>query len=205
MQPEQVALALAFRVGGLFGVGLAHQREHTARRARRRLDHVRDVAPALLPRLRIVRLDVDVAGASCRSPPCGPSGRSRCARRCPRARPSPRGTCTRRRSSRSSSGPARPGRAGAGAGSLRPGPTLFHQRRRSSFQYSSHFGPSPGGTKNSISICSNSHERKMKCSTVISLRKLLPICAMPKGSFIDMLCWTFRNCTNMACAVSGRR
>ncbi len=49
---------------------------------------------------------------------------------------------------------------------------------------SRYFRPSPGGTKYSISICSNSPERKMKCSTVISLRKLLPIWAMPKGTFM---------------------
>ncbi len=37
--------------------------------------------------------------------------------------------------------------------------------------------------KYSISICSNSRERKMKLRGVISLRNDLPICAMPNGSF----------------------
>jgi hypothetical protein len=82
---------------------------------------------------------------------------------------------------------------------------LCHHAMRCSFQYSSHFGPSPGGTKYSHSICSNSQERKMKCSTVTSLRKLLPIWAMPNGIFMLVLCCTFMNCTNIACAVSGRR
>ena len=41
---------------------------------------------------------------------------------------------------------------------------------------------SPGGMKYSISICSNSRERKMKLRGVISLRNALPICAMPKGT-----------------------
>ena len=38
-----------------------------------------------------------------------------------------------------------------------------------------------GWQKNSISICSNSRERKVKFRGVISLRKLLPIWAMPNG------------------------
>ena len=45
-------------------------------------------------------------------------------------------------------------------------------------------GPSAGGTKNSISICSNSRVRKMKFCGVISLRKLLPTWAMPNGGFL---------------------
>ena len=40
-----------------------------------------------------------------------------------------------------------------------------------------------GWQKNSISICSNSRERKVKLRGVISLRKLLPTWAMPNGSF----------------------
>jgi hypothetical protein len=39
-----------------------------------------------------------------------------------------------------------------------------------------------GWQKNSISICSNSRERKVKLRGVISLRKLLPIWAIPKGN-----------------------
>jgi hypothetical protein len=41
-----------------------------------------------------------------------------------------------------------------------------------------------GGTKNSISIWSNSRVRKMKLPGVISLRNDLPICAMPNGGFL---------------------
>jgi hypothetical protein len=45
-------------------------------------------------------------------------------------------------------------------------------------------GASSGGTKYSISICSNSRVRKMKFPGVISLRKLLPIWAIPNGGFL---------------------
>ena len=45
-------------------------------------------------------------------------------------------------------------------------------------------GWSRGLQKNSISICSNSRERKMNCLGVISLRKALPIWAMPKGTLM---------------------
>jgi len=50
-------------------------------------------------------------------------------------------------------------------------------------QCSSHSMSVPGLTKNCISICSNSRVRKMKLPGVISLRKALPIWAMPKGTF----------------------
>ena len=63
----------------------------------------------------------------------------------------------------------------------------------------------PGSTKNSISICSNSRVRKMKFPGVISLRNDLPICAMPKGSFLRATAWIAGKFTNMPCAVSGRR
>ena len=46
----------------------------------------------------------------------------------------------------------------------------------------------PGSTKYSISICSNSRVRKMKLSGVISLRKLLPIWAIPNGGFLRENC-----------------
>ncbi len=55
---------------------------------------------------------------------------------------------------------------------------------RSASQCSCHCAASGGGTKNSISICSNSRVRKMKFPVVISLRKLLPIWAIPKGGFL---------------------
>ena len=64
---------------------------------------------------------------------------------------------------------------------------------------------SSGFTKNSISICSNSRVRKMKFPGVISLRKLRPIWAMPKGSFRRMAWSTLSKLTNMPWAVSGRR
>ena len=65
--------------------------------------------------------------------------------------------------------------------------------------------PSCGLTKNSISICSNSRVRKMKLPGVISLRKALPIWAMPKGSLRRIDCSTLSKLTKMPWAVSGRR
>ena len=64
---------------------------------------------------------------------------------------------------------------------------------------------SSGGTKNSISICSNSRIRKMKLPGVISLRKLLPIWAMPNGGFLRAAPITVAKSRKMPCAVSGRR
>ena len=63
-------------------------------------------------------------------------------------------------------------------------PRSMYQRVRSSIQYWCHSASSPGLTKNSISICSNSRVRKMKLPGVISLRKLLPVWAMPNGGFL---------------------
>ena len=60
----------------------------------------------------------------------------------------------------------------------------MYQFQRSCSQYSCHSSSVPGSTKNSISICSNSRVRKMKLPGVISLRKDLPICAMPNGGFL---------------------
>ncbi len=42
-------------------------------------------------------------------------------------------------------------------------------------QYSNHFSSSSGGTKNCISICSNSRERNVKRWVVTSLRNALPV------------------------------
>ena len=81
----------------------------------------------------------------------------------------------------------------------------MYQLIRCSHQYSYHFGPSAGGTKNSISICSNSRVRKMKLPGVISLRKLLPVCAMPNGGFLRAAPITVAKSRKMPCAVSGRR
>src|SRR5579864_4549243 len=76
---------------------------------------------------------------------------------------------------------------------------------RSSFQYSSHFISSAGGTKYSSSINSNSRRRKIEFPGVISLRKALPTWAMPKGGRIRVEFRTFAKLTNIPCAVSGRR
>lgn len=84
-----------------------------------------------------------------------------------------------------------------------PRPTYQSQRCWS--QYSCHSSSSPGLTKNSISICSNSRVRKMKLPGVISLRKLLPVWAMPNGGFLREVCWTALKLVKMPCAVSGRR
>src|SRR5215813_11097368 len=84
-------------------------------------------------------------------------------------------------------------------------PRSEYQRRRSPHQYSNHFGPSSGGTKNSISICSNSRVRNTKLPGVISFRNDLPICAMPKGGFLRDVVTTFEKLTKMPWAVSGRR
>ena len=84
-------------------------------------------------------------------------------------------------------------------------PRSVYQFHRCSIQYSCHFSSVPGSTKYSISICSNSRVRKMKLPGVISLRKLLPVCAMPNGGFLRAVVSTFLKLTKMPCAVSGRR
>ena len=66
-------------------------------------------------------------------------------------------------------------------------------------------GASAGGTKYSISICSNSRVRKTKLPGVISLRNDLPTWAMPNGGFLRENCRTFLKLMKMPCAVSGRR
>ncbi|OEV23909.1 hypothetical protein AN220_21940 [Streptomyces nanshensis] len=84
-------------------------------------------------------------------------------------------------------------------------PRSRYQAQRWSIQYWCHSSSSPGLTKNSISICSNSRVRKMKLPGVISFRKDLPVCAMPNGGFLREVCWTFAKLVKMPCAVSGRR
>src|SRR5438552_6095684 len=84
-------------------------------------------------------------------------------------------------------------------------PKSTYHCRRCAHQYSYHFGPSPGGTKYSNSICSNSRVRKTKLPGVISLRKVLPICAIPNGGFLRVVVCTFLKFTKMPWAVSGRR
>ena len=48
------------------------------------------------------------------------------------------------------------------------------------------------GTKNCISICSNSRIRKINWRATISLRNAFPICAMPKGIFMRPVFCTLR-------------
>ena len=72
-----------------------------------------------------------------------------------------------------SSARARRRRARAAAGGRGGCRGRVYQRMRSSIQCSYHLPASSGGTKNSISICSNSRVRKMKLPGVISLRKRL--------------------------------
>ena len=84
-------------------------------------------------------------------------------------------------------------------------PRSVYQRVRSSIQYWWSSSSSPGLTKYSISICSNSRVRKMKLPGVISLRKLLPIWAMPNGGFLRLEVTTLAKLRKMPCAVSGRR
>jgi hypothetical protein len=74
-----------------------------------------------------------------------------------------------------------------------------------SIQYSCHSSSVPGLTKNSISICSNSRVRKIKLPGVISLRKDLPCCAIPNGTFTRLVWNTFLKFTKIPCAVSGLR
>ena len=83
--------------------------------------------------------------------------------------------------------------------------SAVYQPSRSSIQYRYHCSASSGGTKYSISICSNSRVRKRKFPGVISLRNDLPICAMPNGGLRRASCATFLKLTKMPCAVSGRR
>ena len=84
-------------------------------------------------------------------------------------------------------------------------PSSVYQLMRASIQCWCHCSASAGGTKNSISICSNSRVRKMKLPGVISLRNALPICAMPNGGLRRENWSTFLKLTKMPCAVSGRR
>ena len=84
-------------------------------------------------------------------------------------------------------------------------PRSSYQVKRSFFQCAYQSAASAGGTKNSISICSNSRVRKMKLPGVISLRNDLPVCAIPNGGLRRLNCRTFLKLMKMPCAVSGRR
>ena len=84
-------------------------------------------------------------------------------------------------------------------------PSSTYQACRCWHQYSYHCWLSAGGTKYSISICSNSRVRNTKLPGVISLRNDLPTWAMPNGGFLRDVSSTFLKLRNMPCAVSGRR
>ncbi len=84
-------------------------------------------------------------------------------------------------------------------------PSSVYQRIRSSIHRWCHSAASAGGTKYSISICSNSRVRKTKFPGVISLRNDLPICAIPKGGLLRENWSTFLKLTKIPWAVSGRR
>ena len=81
----------------------------------------------------------------------------------------------------------------------------MYQSRRACIQCSCHCSASAGGTKNSISICSNSSVRKMKLPGVISLRNDLPTWAIPKGGLRRAYWSVVLKSRKMPCAVSGRR
>ena len=84
-------------------------------------------------------------------------------------------------------------------------PRSMYQANRSSIHDWCHSSSVPGWTKNSISICSNSRVRKMKLPGVISLRKDLPMLAMPNGGLRRDTWSTWANEMKMPWAVSGRR
>ncbi len=84
-------------------------------------------------------------------------------------------------------------------------PSSTYHRSRSPSQCSYHCWASGGGTKYSISICSNSRVLKMKLPGVISLRNDLPTWAIPNGGFLRENCRTFLKLMKIPWAVSGRR
>ena len=84
-------------------------------------------------------------------------------------------------------------------------PRSVCQRIRSSIHRRCQASASCSGTKYSISIISNSRVRKMKLPGVISLRKALPIWAIPNGGFLRANWSTFLKLTKIPWAVSGRR
>ena len=192
MQPQDRA-----RPAGdlLLVVGVAQEGEERAVDAERRLDHVRDVAllvaDPLERRARVLGVLAQVVVAAVRDAlELLPADREEVLDVARRARVVRelvrvvRAHAQVRRADAEAEVPA----AGAARSSTRA--TL---------------GASAGGTKNSISICSNSRMRKRKLPGVISLRKLLPICAMPNGGLTRIDEVTFLKLTKMPCAVSGRR
>ena len=62
---------------------------------------------------------------------------------------------------------------------------------------------SPGATKYSSSICSNSLTRNMKFLGVISFLKAFPICAIPNGKEQEVESTMFLKLVNICWAVSG--
>ena len=103
------------------------------------------------------------------------------------------------------SGRVRPCRARGAGGWRTVRPMDCHQAKRESRQNLYHSLAVSGRMKNSISICSNSRERKVKLRGVTSLRKALPCWAMPKGTLTREVSTTLRKLAKMPWAVSGRR
>ena len=216
---------LAVFVGHLvLAVGLAEEGQRGPVGPGRRLDDVRHVAllgqvvevgqvlaaaavAGACPRRRARRPARRPGGRAC--PPCGCAGRNRRdGPRPPARRTRPAAGRERRircRPCRRSSGsaPRARGRAAAAARPPGPGPGTSGSGGRANTGTTA--GELAGWQKNSISICSNSRERKVKFRGVISLRKLLPTWAMPKGIRTRVLSSTFLKLTKMPWAVSGRR
>ena len=164
----------------LLVVGVAHQREQRAAHAARGLDHVRHVALLLA-----------VSKYSSFSPEClgvlgqvevGAVGDAL------ELAPAERVEVLDVARGRASSARARPARARAAAASRGSRPEPHVPVSRASIQCSYQRSSSSGGTKNSISICSNSRVRNTKLPGVISLRNDLPICAMPNGGLRRAYC-----------------
>ena len=204
-------VACAFSPAPRPRVGLAQERQRAAVGAGRGLDDVRQIRSsrrdAVLPPLRASWSSTVSAASLPACLPCGCAGRSRRGGRCLPARCRPEregvfdvGAC--RRSSGASSScvvlaqmQARRLEAEVGVPADSGGRASTRTTSRDS----------AGWQKNSISICSNSRERNVKFRGVISLRKLLPIWAMPNGTRTRVLSKTFLKLTKMPWAVSGRR
>ena len=194
VQPQHGALLAADLV---LVVGVAQQREHRAADAGGRLDHVRDVALARLG-VEVLELlagelavlgEVEVAAV-------GDALQLRPADRVQVLDVGGRGRVVRElvgvvvaqaQALAVDAEPRRTSPAAPAASSRTTGPAWS------------------GGTKNSISICSNSSVRKMKLPGVISLRNDLPTCAMPNGGLRRAYWSVVLKSRKMPCAVSGRR
>ena len=192
VKPQHGALALG---DDLLVVGVDHEGEHRAVDAERRLDHVGCVPLLAVDPLELRSGRLGVCGqievAAVRDPlELRPAHREEVLE-----------VAGRRRVVRELLGLVCVARGGGSRGSRTAGAT----RRRSSTQNRNHSSASAGGTKYSISICSNSSVRKMKFPGVISFRNALPTWAMPNGGLRRAIWATFLKLMKMPCAVSGRR